>query len=113
MKHVAVKANLLEPSSAYLQLHQHEVDVLDSLDAWLTRLFLRLVRFSDFRTGIGCTTFAELSAKLAPIQPRRGTRLYAPDAQACKKGVLLFEDRRILARDKARCDQEKLLFLRC
>jgi hypothetical protein len=110
VRKAAVTANLLRPNSQFFLLHGHEVDVLDMLPLWMTRLFLAIVRCSDFKTGAGSTSFAQLALMLAPLQPARGRRHYRPDEQAIKKGVKTLEDRRILARDKKRSDQEKLLF---
>lgn len=110
MRKAAVKVNLLRPNSKFFLLHGHELDVLDSLPLWMTRLFLALVRCSNFKTGIGSTSFAQLALMLTPLQPVRGPRHFAPNEQAIKKGVLVFEDRLIVARDKARSDQEKVLF---
>ena len=111
MKKTAVKASsLLQAGSSYCQVHGHELAVLDSLPAWMTRLFMALVRISDFKTGIGSTTFTQLVVMLTPLQPRNGRKHYVPNVQAIRKGVVLFEARRILARDKALSQGERLLF---
>jgi hypothetical protein len=76
----------------------------------MTRLFVHLVRISNFRTGAGSTTFAQLVIMLTPLQPRSGPRYYVPDAQAVRKAVVGFEERRILARDQTRRDGTQFLF---
>lgn len=112
VRQVAVTAGLPPPagSSGFAVLWAHELDVLDSLDGWMTRLFLRLVRISDFTSGAGTTTFAELVAYMTPIQPRRGPRLFAPDVQAVKRAIAALEKRRILTRDKGASQRARLLF---
>lgn len=110
MKHVARSANLLRPGSSYCKLHMHELEVLDSLPLWMTRLFLALVRISDFKTGMGSTSFGQLVAMCTPLQPRRGPREYVPNERAVRDAVVGFEARRILARDKAASEQARLLF---
>lgn len=113
MKRVAFKA-LRKARGAFLVLHQHELLVLDALPLWFARLFMHLVRLSDYRSGMGSVTYAGLVAALTPIQPRSGPRHYVPDVQAVKKAVRVLEDRRILSRDKAHSQAEQsLLFMVC
>lgn len=107
---IATANSLQKAGNSYCQLHGHELAVLDSMPAWMTRLFMCLVRVSNFKTGAGSTTFAQLVLMLTPLQPRSGHKHFVPTEQAIRKGVLAFESSRILARDKARSQGERLLF---
>jgi hypothetical protein len=111
LKKVAVIAlRKAAEGDAFLVVHQHEFDVLDSLPLWITRLFLALLRCSDFATGAGQITYGTLAAMLCPIQPRSGPRHFAPDVQAITKAVRALEARRIVSRDKARSQAGDCLF---
>ncbi len=109
MKQIRAVA-LRKAQGAFLVIHQHEMAELESLPLWVTRLFLALIRCTDFSTGFGETTFAALVAACTPQQPTRGPRHYAPDEQAIKKVVRGLELRRIVARDKAFSQGERRLF---
>lgn len=106
----AVKA--VRQSGAFLLLHEHEAAVLDALPGWAYRLFLALLRASNFNSGQGDTTYSNLERAMRPIQPRSGPRHFVPDLQAIKKLVRQLEERRILSRDKLHSqDQGRLLFM--
>lgn len=102
------------PNSKHWSLYEHETDVLDPLPLWMTRLFLHLVRISNFETGKGSTTFAQLVRLLTPSQSRFGPREYVPNEQAVRRAVLDFEECGILSRDKdASMQARKLFFTVC
>lgn len=112
MRKAAVLALRQAGRSAFLITHQHELEALDALPCWMLRLFMALLRCSNFETGAGDTTYAALLAMLTPIQPRRGPRHFVPDLQALKKAVRVLEERRLISRDKLHSQAtERLLFL--
>jgi len=109
VKAVRVSA-LKKAQGAFLLLHEHEWAALDGMPAWVTRLFLLLVRCADFKTGHGETGYPWLAGALTPMQPARGPRLFAPSTQDVKRQVLELEQLRIVARDKRHSDATKTLF---
>ena len=111
MRLSAVYALRQAAKDGFLIVHNDEMRVLDSLPCWMNRLFTALLRCTDFSSGKGETSYANLVALLRPIQPRRGPRFYVPDLQAVKKAVRILEDRGLLARDKRSCqDEDRLIF---
>lgn len=109
MKKVAVYA-LRKATGAFLILHEHELDALAALPLWFASLFTALLRCADHATGAGSTNYRALTARLQPIQPRTGPRLFAPDEQAVKKAVRKLEERRLLRRDKLHSQDSRCLF---
>lgn len=109
-RHAATVAPDDAIGGGFLLLHAHELDVLATLPLWTLALFVQLLRLVDFKTGAGCTTVPQLVRALQPLQPARGRRHFAPDAQAVIKAIRELEARRILARDKGRSRAENLLF---
>lgn len=105
---IATEASRQAPG--FLKLFDHETACLEALALWTFRLFAHLVRCTNYRTGAGSTSLAELVRLMTPIQPARGPRLYVPDQQAIKKALLAFERARILARDTGRSERDGLLF---
>ncbi|HRI55259.1 MAG TPA: hypothetical protein PLW65_34225 [Pseudomonadota bacterium] len=101
---------LRKAAGAFLIVHTHELEVLEQLAPWAARLWMLLIRCADYKHGNGETSYAWLSQRMAPVQPARGTRLFAPDAQACKRMVIEFEQHRILARDKRQSSGTQTLF---
>lgn len=112
MKKVAVYALKRALKEGFLILRQSELEALDALPGWMTRLFTAMLRCSDYGTGKGETSYANLQALLTPIQPRSGPKHFVPDIQAIKKAVRLLEERCLLSRDKLHSqDQGRLLYL--
>ncbi len=109
MKKVQASA-LRKAQGAFLIVHEHEYAALQGLPLWAHALFMLLLRCADFEKGHGETSYTWLSERLAPVQPDRGPKHYAPDAQAVKRMVLKLEERRIVARDKRHSDATKTLF---
>ena len=91
MKRAAIA--LRKAQGAFLILHMHEMEVLRSLPSWMVSLFTALLQHADHATGHGQVSYAVLASMLAPIQPRSGPRLFAPDIQAIKKAVRQLEAR--------------------
>lgn len=90
----------LHRTSRYVLLFEHELEVLDTLPLWMTRLFVALIRSSNYQTGHGRTTYAQLVDALRPLQPARGGRRhYAPDEKAILRAIAGFQRRHIVARD--------------
>jgi len=108
MKRAAIA--LRKAQGAFLILHMHEMEVLRSLPSWMVSLFTALLQHADHATGHGQVSYAVLASMLAPIQPRSGPRLFAPDIQAIKKAVRQLEARLIVARDKRASMNAALLF---
>lgn len=85
----------------YVRIHDYEARVLDAMDAWICRLFMVLVRCTDYRTGKGSTGYAELVRRCTPLQPARGPRLWAPSLREVKDAVRALEARGLVRRDHA------------
>lgn len=99
------------PGGGFLIVHQHELDVLDTLALWEQRLFEALVRLSDYTTGYGQTTLAMLVLRLTPIQPRNGgPRLFVPGVRQIRAALAGFEERLLMKRDTVRSAAGKCLF---
>lgn len=106
----ATRRALRRAAGAFTILHQHEWDALQPLAAWATRLFLLLLQFADHKTGAGQATYPLLAECLAPAQPARGPRLFAPTARAVRDMVVELERTRIVARDLAHSSGNTVLF---
>lgn len=105
----AVKQALAE---GFVALTFKELDALEALPSWMSKLFHNLVRFSNFETGRGETTYAALLRRLTPIQPRSGPKHFVPDLQALKKAVRLMEERGLVRRDKLKSQEDgRLIFV--
>ena len=112
MRKAAVYAIKQALKEGFIILRQSELEALDALPSWMTRLFTAMLRCSDYGTGQGETSYANLQALLTPIQPRSGPKHFVPDMQAIKKAVRLMEERKLFSRDKAHSiDQARLIFL--
>jgi len=106
----ATRRALRRAGGAFTLLHQHEFEALLPICPWAVTLFAVLLQFVDHKTGAGRVTYSALSECLAPSQPARGPRLYAPDPQAVKRIVLAIEATRILARDIGHSNGNTSLF---
>ena len=106
MRKSAVYATKKTLAEGFVAVSFNELEALEALPSWMTKLFLNLVRFTNFQTGRGESTYAALLRRLTPIQPRSGPKHFVPDAQALKKAIRLLEDRGLLRRDK-RASQEE------
>lgn len=112
MRKSAVYATKQAVADGFVMVSLNELEALEALPSWMTKLFLQLVRFTNFHTGRGESTYAALLRRLTPIQPRSGPKHYVPDLQALKKAVRLLEDRGLVRRDKlASQDEGKLLYV--
>lgn len=112
MRKSAVYALRQALKEGFVILLQRELEALDALPGWMTRLYTALLRCSDYGTGKGDTSYANLQALMTPIQPRSGPKHFVPDLQAIKKAVRLMEQRQLLTRDKLHSqDQSRLLFM--
>jgi hypothetical protein len=103
---------LLRATGAFHIVHQHETDVLADLAGWITRLWHALISVTEYRSGFGGVGYAQLVVMCAPLQPRSGPRLYAPDAQAIRRAVVALEVRGLLVRDKEHSEAARFLFFR-
>lgn len=111
MRHAATLARRpLAGGGGFLLIHQHELEALDTLDLWTTRLFQALVRISDYKTGFGQTTLKALVLQLTPIQPRSGPRLFVPGVRLIRATLATFESRLLMTRDKALSARGECLF---
>lgn len=91
-------------------IHAAERAVLRTLPLWMHALWCELLAHADYKTGAGVVSVPQLVAALQPIQPARGPRFWAPDAQDISRAVATLEERRLIARDKRRSAQERALF---
>lgn len=96
-------------AESYLKVFDFESAVLLTLPCWHFRLFMVLLTFCDFRTGVGRATFEALAYGMTPIQPRTGPKHYTPDVQALKKAVRGFQERGLMSRDKRRSEHDRTL----
>jgi hypothetical protein len=97
-------------SPSFLKVHDHELGVLLALPCWMLRLFVHLVQVTNYQTGAGHTTLTDLVELMRPIQRHYGPRVFVPDTQAVRKGLLEFERAKIFARDKARSQRDRFIF---
>lgn len=101
MKQVAQRArDAQQRGYGYVKVFDHELEVLDTLPPWMTRLFMVLVRRSAYSSGQGATTYAELVKAMRPLQPRGGgPRYYAPGDWAVWRALVEFERAQIVWRN--------------
>lgn len=109
MRKSAVYATKKTLAEGFVAVSLNELEALEALPSWMTKLFLNLVRFTNFQTGRGESTYAALLRRLTPIQPRSGPKHYVPDLQALKKAIRLLEDRGLMRRDKLASQEEGAL----
>lgn len=105
-----VRQLALERGYGYVKVFEHELEVLDSLPLWMTRLFIALVRRSAYSTGQGSTTYAELVKAMRPLQARRGPRHYVPDEWAIWRGLVAFDRAHIVWRNTGWSQRAGALF---
>ena len=110
MKRVAVRALRKPKGGRFIIVFEYELEVLRTLPPWMRALFEELAACCNFSTGAGQTTCAALIARLTPIQPRSGPRLYVPDAQAIRKALKRFETCDIVTRLKNASQAGECLF---
>lgn len=109
MRQVAAFA-FKRPGAAWLLVTADEDARLGGLEAWIYKLFTRLVMWSDFRTGHGRTGYGELITALTPDQPERGPRLWAPSRDDVHKALRRLEAAGLVAFDRVKSEKAKALF---
>ena len=109
MRHAASVRPDRPATSGFSKVFTYEEDILLTLPGWQYRLFRLLLNFSNFRTGVGVASIADLILGMTPIQPRSGTKHFVPSEMAIYRAIVGFEERRILVRDKRRSQSEKVI----
>jgi hypothetical protein len=109
-KAARVATDSAKHAPGFIALFDHELACLDPLPAWMLRLFVHVVRSSNFVSGAGMTRLADLVKLMTPIQPRSGPKHYVPDVWAVRRAILAFERACILVRDKRRSAKEGFVF---
>jgi len=98
-------------AGAFVILFHHELAVLDTLPAWVTRLFVLLIRSSNYRTGAGSTTYRELADGLRPLQPGNGgPRHFVPQRDTLRAYLRALELAGLVKRTGASSRGESLFF---
>ena len=95
--------------AAGVWLHPHELAALAGLPAWCIALLVALIKRSNYKTGAGRTGYGELINALAPDQPERGPRLWAPSRDDMRAQLTRFAALRILTLDRMRSEQLQCL----
>lgn len=98
------------PGAAWLLVTADEDTRLDGFEAWFYKLFVCLVKWSDFRTGHGRTGYGELVTALTPDQPERGPRLWAPSRDDVRQAIKRLEAAGLVAIDRVKSEKAKALF---
>lgn len=111
MKQVRTVALSRTTAASFLPLTEPEVVKLRQVPAWMRWLYLELVGLSDFRTGAGRSSWAQLVSLLDWDKPERGRRAAAElGLQQVRRAFEQLAGLGLIARDKGRNEQTGWLF---